>query len=167
MESDSEIVDHEDLDAELSAKHLNRPLTRSSIKPRLLFPTPSQTKAKELTSQVTEDEEEAITDIEELALSTSSDYISRMATTPKAPKFAPVSPPTTGRVTRSKDAMIGSPTVGRNSEDDFMSSPVQRGRSENLSPFQGWRQTKSIGGGGKKRGGEPLNKGQASKKTRA
>lgn len=165
-ESDSEPLDHKDLDVDLSAKNLERPLTRSSIKPRLLFPTAEQVKAKVSRSQVTEDEEEAITDIEELAPLSSSDHTVGMFTTPKAPKFVPVSPPTTARVTRSKGPCMGSSPVEETSEDDFINSPARsRSQGSNTSPFDRWKQTKSIGGG-KKRGGEPLIKGRASKKTR-
>jgi hypothetical protein len=164
--SDSELIDHEDLDAEISAKNLDRPLTRSSVKPRVLFPTAEQVKAKESRSQVTEDEEEAITDIEELGPSTPSDHVARMVTTPKAPKFAHASPPTTARVTRSKNPGMDSLPVKQTSEEDFINSPVRsRSQGSNLSPFDGWKQTKSIGGS-KKRAGEPLTKGRASKKTR-
>jgi hypothetical protein len=56
-----------EIDAQLEESlpsRLRGPLTRSSIKPRLLFPTAQQVKAREMRSQATEDEEEAVTDIE-------------------------------------------------------------------------------------------------------
>jgi hypothetical protein len=156
---DSGSVGHEDLDAEIVERRLDRPLTRSSIKPRLLFPTPQQIKAKETRSQVTEDEEEAVTDIEDP--STPMDH-DEMVTTPKASRFAPASPPTTARVTRSKDVIMSSP-AGPASDDEV--APPLAPRGGKLSPFDGWSQTKSIGSG-KKRSGEPLAKARGVKKTR-
>jgi hypothetical protein len=140
------------IDAQLAADlptNLRGPLTRSSVKPRLLFPTPSQIKAKEMRSQATEDEEEAITDIEELnPLSTPNGQMNGFATTPKAPKFAPASPPTTARITRSKQLdMAGSPP------------PAELSRERSHSPFVGWTS-------GKKRGGDSLKKQGRGKKAR-
>ena len=83
-------------------------MTRSSIKPRLLFPSSQQIRAKERKSQLSEDDEEAITDIEEHEVSTPAEE-QHVVATPKAPKFAPASPPTTGRATRSKDVEMKSP----------------------------------------------------------
>lgn len=87
---------------------LHRPLTRSSIKPRLLFPSPQQVKAKEKIAHLSEDDEEAVTDIEEHGVSTPAE--DAIISTPKATKFAPASPPTTVRATRSKDVEMSSPT---------------------------------------------------------
>lgn len=153
-------VAHEDLDVEIAERHLDRPLTRSSIKPRLLFPTPQQTKAREMRSQGTEDEEEAVTDIEEQGPLTPMDQ-DEIVATPKGPIFAPASPPTTGRVTRSKDVLMNSSPAGPTSDDEIAPSLARRGGK--VSPFDGWTQTKNMVGG-KKRGGEPLTKSRGSSK---
>lgn len=147
-----------EIDAQLEESlpsRLRGPLTRSSIKPRLLFPTAQQVKAREMRSQATEDEEEAITDIEEPnSLSTPKGQMDNLVTTPKAPKFAPVSPPTTSRATRSKQM-------------DMTSSPPESGRDGSVSPFLGWTVAKDkVSPGNKKRGGESLRRGSRGKKAR-
>lgn len=134
---------------------LRRPLTRSSVKPRLLFPTPEQLRARETRSHATEDEEEAVTDIEEPNhLSTPKGQMDDAIATPKAPKFAPASPPTTTRVTRSK-------------QTDITGSPAQAERDGSLSPF---RHSFSLGrdapSRSRKRGGESLKRGGSGKKIR-
>ena len=150
-------------------ENLRRPLTRSSIRPRLLFLTPGQTKAKEMRSQATEDEEEAITDIEEQhGVSTPMDHLDEAIATPQAPKFAPSSPPTTARTTRSKPVEMGSSPTALTSEDEA-ESPKRRGQASKVSPFDKWQRTKGAvrgGGGGKKREGEPISRASASKKVR-
>jgi len=107
--ADEQLSDTDDAELEqFRPSTLHRPLTRSSIKPRLLFPSPQQVRAKEKKSQLSEDDEEAITDIEEHGLSTPAED-QDIVVTPKAPKFAPASPPTTIRATRSKNFEISSP----------------------------------------------------------
>jgi len=145
-------------------------LRRSSIKPRLLFPTSEQVRARERRSQVTEDEEEAVTDIEES--DTPMMQMDGAAETPRAPKFAPVSPPTTTRATRSgnKADMSRSP-IGPTSEDEPAQSPVNRGRGRGgkVSPFDKWQRTKSGAmSQSKKRQGEhiPRNSGDITKRLR-
>ncbi|KAH8808457.1 hypothetical protein F5884DRAFT_792280 [Xylogone sp. PMI_703] len=163
------------LDATVPAE-LRRPLTRSSIKPKLLFPTAQQLKAREMRSQAAEEEEEAATDIEEHNDNdddgdvTPSDQIKSTVMTPKAPKFAPASPPSTARVTRSSKQFDrnNTPPPGA-SDDDAPSTPMRRGRGGKISPFDSWQRTK---GGAKKptnkRAGEPLTRGggDASKRVR-
>jgi len=117
-DEDEEQLSDTEIDAEVQqfgSSTLHRPLTRSSIKPRLLFPSPQQVKAKEKKSQLSEDDEEAITDIEEHEFSTPAEE-QDVVVTPKAPKFAPASPPTTGRATRSKDFEMSS-TAGPSNGD--------------------------------------------------
>jgi hypothetical protein len=143
------------LEADLPSR-LRRPLTRSSIKPRLLFPTPEQLRAREMRSQATEDEEEAITDIDEANhLSTPKDQMHGAIATPKAPKFAPASPPTTTRVTRSKQL-------------DVTGSPAQVDRDGSLSPFHDSFSLVKDGPPtrSRKRGGETLKRGSRGKKIR-
>ncbi|POS85949.1 hypothetical protein EPUL_003573 [Erysiphe pulchra] len=80
--------------------NLHKPLTRSSVKPRLLFSRSQLTRPQEVDSHNIEDEE-ADTDIEDSVLCSQS-FGNEEVTTPKTSKFAPASPPTTIRVTRSK-----------------------------------------------------------------
>ncbi|KAK0640949.1 hypothetical protein B0T16DRAFT_461075 [Cercophora newfieldiana] len=115
-------------------------MTRSSIQPRLLFP-PKKAEPETLT-----DDEEAATEIEDNVLmhdaendpTTPLDLVEEAPGTPKAPKFAPASPPTTARTTR----------FGKKSVE---TTPVKAGRLETpkevagrgkRSPFDGWRRVK-------------------------
>ncbi|KAI0147327.1 hypothetical protein GGR57DRAFT_477104 [Xylariaceae sp. FL1272] len=129
-------------------------MTRASIKPRRLFaPT---TKGKEPAATSTLEDEEAMTDIEvadhekaEVDIVATPVIAEDKADTPKAPRFAPASPPSTTRVTRSVDKLRSANT------------PVPRPRS----PFDGWRRSKSGSEGhGQKRDGEPLARPAASSK---
>ena len=138
--------------------NLRRPLTRSSIKPRLLFPTAHQTEVKEKRPQVTEDEEEAITDIEE-----PHDSLEAKVATPKHARFAPVAPatpPTTARTLRSKKIDMDP----LNSEDESMvASPthIDSGKGARVSPFDQFPRTKAQAGGdksSKKREGSSLSR---------
>lgn len=77
--------------------------TRSSVKKLLFPPPPSVFKDKATRSQLTEDEEEAVTDVEESLVTKSSGLAKEVTATPKSTKFVRmVSPPTTARATRSK-----------------------------------------------------------------
>ncbi|KAI1268008.1 hypothetical protein F5Y18DRAFT_377123 [Xylariaceae sp. FL1019] len=129
-------------------------MTRASIKPRRLFaPT---TKGKEPATSSTLEDEEAMTDIEvadhkkvEVDIVATPVTAEDKTDTPKAPRFAPASPPSTTRVTRSVDKLRSANT------------PVPRPRS----PFDGWRRSKSGSEGqGQKRDGEPLARPAASSK---
>ncbi|KAI1769379.1 hypothetical protein GGR53DRAFT_474099 [Hypoxylon sp. FL1150] len=160
-------ADAEDVDSEFgtaaSRKRL-RPVTRSSIKPRLLFPP----KHKEPANPVAEynEDEEAATDIEEHVQEdaeedqveepvTPGKTIAAKPSTPVACKFVPSSPPTTVRTTR---------TMSRVHVDD---TPIKPPKSH--SPFDGWRRSKSRAGPhGQKRAGEALPRpDEVSKRQRA
>jgi hypothetical protein len=137
---------------------LRRPLARSSIKPRLLFPP---TKTQE--SNVEIDEEEAVTEIEDNVPeptenddpATPMELVDEQPNTPEAPRFAPASPPTTARTTRfggKKSAEV---------------TPMKSKPTGKRSPFDGWKRVK--GGSeshGQKRSGDALPAG-AAKRTRA
>lgn len=124
--------DNEDMDELLDDENedevrLARPLTRSSIKPRLLFQTP-KTKAMI-------EEEEAATDVEDEHIDqpvaepqTPAKPHHKRASTPEAPKFAPVSPPDTRRTTRSTNKLVE------------QSTPIKP--TDRKSPFDSWRRTK-------------------------
>jgi hypothetical protein len=159
------------------------PLTRSSVKPRLLFPSARQIQEKEMRLRAAE-EEEADTDIE-LPIVTASSARSQTGkntgvskanltpvgqfdediATPKAPRFAPYSPPTTSRATRSKQIDISSYPIG--SDDDRSTTPTQSGSgSTKISPFMGWQRVKGEASKGTKRQGASLARSPAGKKTR-
>ncbi|KAI0377742.1 hypothetical protein F5Y04DRAFT_172272 [Hypomontagnella monticulosa] len=168
LDSASEADD--EVDAELgSAKESRqlRALARSSIKPRLLFPTPSKGKeVKEVEKTSTEDEE-AVTDIEDHVLGdveeedqmevpeTPKGMATKKPETPVAPRFAPASPPSTVRATRASTRL--------NTEE----TPIRP--SKPRSPFDSWRRSKGRAGGhGQKREGEALaGQNVVSKRQRA
>ena len=144
---------------------LIRPLTRSSIKPRLLFPP------RQIGPII--DDEEAPTDIEDpqdLEMTDREDETD-VKTPVKASIFSPPTPPTTGHATRA--AM-------RKAAYDLPSDPLEpveavsyERRGKKISPFDGWARTKAgtsgSGGKGKKRGAEVMEKAEGvtgSKKVR-
>lgn len=143
----------------------SRRITRSSIKPRLLFPTEEKDNAI-VTDHNTEDEE-AATDIEDHIFVDAEDAVDveeesyqtpkKLVApgTPAAPRYAPASPPTTGRATR----------VGKKPQAD--DTPMKK-PTKARSPFDGWRRSKSAASPqGTKREAEPLPTEGASKRQRA
>lgn len=134
------------------ASEQGRRVTRSSIKPRLLFP--SARKGKEV-DKPTEEDEEAATDIEDGIHqhtetsgadipATPLELVGDKAETPKAPRFAPVSPPTTARTTRVS------------SKPESAKAPAKKA-VKSRSPFDGWRRSKRTGEPqGQKREGDTL-----------
>lgn len=103
------------------------------MKPRLLFPTQKQLADKNRVYN--EADEEADTDIEEgNDLMTPSLDTDKVAT-PSAPRFAPVSPPSTqARTTRSKRVAL---------DDDMVESSISSLGSAAL--FDSWQRTKPKG----------------------
>ncbi|KAL7793087.1 hypothetical protein V8C37DRAFT_379246 [Trichoderma ceciliae] len=156
----SEFDDDEE-DEELSSDveaHFSRPLTRSSIKPRLLFP--SKTPAPKTKRML--EEEEAATDVEDAAeaekpsanAETPMKAQEERAQTPEAPKFAPASPPETRRTTRSTNKL---------SSD---SAPIKR--TGKKSPFDSWLRTKEHANrSGTKRAAEQPLAPTHAKRTRS
>jgi hypothetical protein len=149
--------DENDVEARLA-----RPLTRSSIKPRLLFQTAKTQEMideEEAATDFEEDEEdeeteaEAEVEIPEIPVpQTPAKRRVKHAATPEAPKFAPVSPPDTRRTTRSTNKLMDEAT------------PI-KGRSKS-SPFDSWRRTKEHKApGGQKRHADTLTSDNA-KRTR-
>ncbi|KAI0391937.1 hypothetical protein F5Y17DRAFT_460349 [Xylariaceae sp. FL0594] len=141
------------------------PMTRSSIKPRLLFPRMAKGKEAASTSQEHEDEE-AVTDIEDHVLDgaeeaqtpepeTPVNVDEEQVKTPAAPRFAPASPPPTSRVTRSTDKVRDADT------------PMKK--AKNSSPFDGWRRSKSraLTQGQKREGGALAQSPPSTKRPRA
>ena len=124
-------------------------VTRSTVKPRLLFPVKKQEEPKDLHE---DEDEEAVTDIEDHVLegmkedkmpTTPMDMVEERQTTPEAPRFAPASPPTTARTTR----------FGSKPSADV--TPMKKGPRGKHSPFDGWRVTKGTSQSqGQKRAGD-------------
>lgn len=121
----------DDLDTTVPSR-LRGPLTRSSMKPRLLFPTEKKLVAEE--KEYAQADEEADTDIEDTVLTTPSLETDKVAT-PRAPRYAPVSPPSTvARITRSKK-------ISSDADLDALSIP----RLGSASLFDSWQRTKPRG----------------------
>jgi hypothetical protein len=154
----------EELDSDVETT-FSRPLTRSSIKPRLLFPA----KAPAPKTKRMLEEEEAATDVEDVEeaveeaaeaeeppakVETPVKAKDERAQTPEAPKFAPVSPPETRRTTRSTNKLSAS------------SAPAKRAGKK--SPFDSWLRTKehTNRSGTKRAAAEPLAAAPA-KRTRS
>lgn len=138
--------------------------TRSSIKPRLLFPTAQQQRERDLA------DEEATTDIEQQAddsemtdIATDETEIEEPVVTPVKTTFTPASPPDTGHATRSATKKAGMGSSPLSGEVDGGGVEVKKGRR---SPFDGWARRKAgasasgaATGKGKKRQGELIEKG--------
>lgn len=160
------------LNAELDSTvpvRLRGPLTRSSIKPRLLFPTSEQLAAKAQKSQTAHDEEEAVTDIEDSKISTPIAQFGKPSSPPGAPKFGHLSPPTTTKATRSTKKLGKSKTESARPLTPTMSTD-ERSATESISPFDGWKRTRpSTLAHSKKREGDVISRGGAeiSKRPRA
>ena len=143
------------------AIHNLRPLTRSSIKPRLLFPTAKQ-HAERTAAAIAE--EEAPTDIEDHAMIQPEESL-----TPVKKIFAPATPPTTGHVTRSATRKARDETVSpADLENERMDLLLEKQKKP--SPFDGWARTKAgaSGGKGRKRGGDLMERsdGDGGKRIR-
>ncbi|KAK2603524.1 hypothetical protein QQS21_004293 [Conoideocrella luteorostrata] len=128
---------------------LARPLTRASLKPRLLFP--SQKAAEK------DDAEEALTDVEDMNMIDEAPQTPKKgypisAKTPEAPRYAPASPPDTKRTTRSTNKLAGTPMKATGRKSPFDSWPrTKEHRSQSPAP---------------KRAGETLSSA-TTKRTRA
>ncbi|SPO05051.1 uncharacterized protein DNG_07736 [Cephalotrichum gorgonifer] len=127
-------------------------MTRSSIKPRLLFPSKPR-------SEAAIQEEEADTDIDDDANTRSAERtdgpqtptVESKVSTPNAPGYSPVSPPDTRRTTRTRDRKLDEGT------------PIKpKGRT---SPFDSWPRVKSRSDSGvsTKRAGSSLTSATAKK----
>lgn len=144
FEDDTNESDEAEVDAARTSPRL-RPFTRSSIKPRLLFPPAVEAELVD---------EEAITDIDERAQAGDSEMTDVAAdteeeplTTPVNNSFTPFSPPTSGHATR------GSATKRVTPEPvDYL--PANAKKAKKTSPFDSWQRTKAGTGAG------PLGKGK-------
>lgn len=148
-------------------------MTRSFIKPRLLFPTNKQ---KTTPPDAEIDDEEAVTDIEdphahdsemtELAADTEEEPL----VTPIKSSFTPASPPTTGRATRAstRKAALDSSPVTSDHVDSAPRFTIKRGRMS--SSFEDWQHTKTSsvepGKRRKREHGSPERNGNDNKKVK-
>ena len=145
-----------------------RPLTRSAIKPRLLFRPEEQLLEREQSAD--DIDEEAVTDIEMPNAS-----ISPVKSTPAVNRCKPVSPPSTHHTKRGKKKAPASespnaptPIPGEDSEltssagvdDSFTSTASFVGKRKTRSPFDTWQRTKT----GMKRAGDEAEEGASSGK---
>ncbi|RMY02612.1 hypothetical protein D0868_07890 [Hortaea werneckii] len=145
-----------------------RPLTRSSIKPRLLFPSEEQRLEREAGPD--DVDEEATTDIELPNVPTPQKqkgkaHHQKHIETPRKGRFDPVSPPSTKQTKRAanRSAVSGRCTPileGEESEAEPMSLPSgtfpthTAGAGSNKKIFDSWKRTKA--GPSRKRAGEPM-----------
>lgn len=139
---------------------------RSYVAPRLLFPGAR----KSTNGAGIFDDEEAETDIEEQINTAAADAKWELENpvetsdeetkAPKAPKHAPVSPPSTSRATRSKKHIVEDVTP--------VKSKGKRVVSGGRSPFDGWRRTKNSPSSStsRKRSGDSLA-AQVPKRSKA
>ena len=134
-----------------------RPLTRSSIKPRLLFPNARQ-KAERTAPDATD--EEALTEIEDPTLADPKRIV-----TPVKKSFGPATPPTTGHATRSTTQKLEAEKSSPDNDmaDDSVILPYPR---KKISPFDGWSRTKpgTSAHRGKKRDAEHIEIGEENAK---
>ncbi|KAL9632608.1 MAG: hypothetical protein Q9164_005215 [Protoblastenia rupestris] len=125
-----------------------RPLTRSSLKPRLLFPTAQQRAERDAAAL---EAEEAPTDIEDHHMTQPEEVV-----TPVKKSFTPATPPTTGHATRSSTKKLRDATLSPlDMEEGDKELPAEERKK--VSPFDGWSRTKAgVGSGvkGRKRAGE-------------
>ena len=141
------------------------PLTRSSIKPRLLFPTNIQLHERSCSNI---EDEEAVTDIEEPHSLPNVNKMTNLAphikeetlVTPVKTLFTtPATPPMTGYATRAvtKKALDFSSPIG---PEPVESLGFQRKSGEKPCLFQGWQQPKIS----RKRGNEASEKEKGGSK---
>ena len=140
---------------DLSQLGTPRHFTRSSVKPRLLFPSAASQQQQASTS-----DEEAPTDIEDALTEPEIE-------TPIKTSFMPATPPDTNRAKRtsSRAALNSSPAT----DDVGSHAQLVVKRTHRPSPFMSWQRTKagqSAGAKGKKRGGEDLERHEESKKVK-
>ncbi|KAK5128479.1 hypothetical protein LTR85_003147 [Meristemomyces frigidus] len=147
-----------------------RPLTRSAIKPRLLFPSEEQLLERE--QGLDDVDEEAVTDIE---MPNASSPVKQKGKahdlqTPTRHRIKRTTPPSTSRATRSMDkhASPVKPTPIYEDEPEPMSVgadetfPAQSKRKTH-SPFDTWQRMKPS----RKRAGDPSESAGSGKRTRS
>ena len=143
--SDNEEVEHSSPDSDMRQRSLrhqagdtaSRPLTRSSIKPRLLFPSEEQLRERELAAAgFNEVDEEAETDIEVPVPTKRKAAASYLAT-----------PPSSKRTKRTVDRTAAASRLEIVTEEDESTpaSPIEqrKAKAKPTSPFDNWPRTKA------------------------
>lgn len=123
-----------------------RRFTRSTIKPRLLFPSEEQRRAREAAEEA---DEEAVTDIEVPQ--------PKAAVTPVKQQLHPTTPPSTGRSKRGS------------AEHEEIDTTAASKATKKMSAFGGWARRKAppvSAPPSRKREGEPMESSE-SKRTRS
>ena len=159
---------------------VHRPFTRSSIKPRLLFPNENQGRERELAAD--EADEEALTDIEVPVPSPAGKRRGKVdeAITPVKQNFRPATPPSTERVKRGRRKDVNNlPHVAsamdldehvNPQEEELQTPPLPPTRGKKNSPFDSWQRVKPTSrlaaGKGAKREGEALDRQGEGKRSR-
>lgn len=171
-----------------------RPLTRSAIKPRLLFPSEEQRLERERVGRREDDvDEEAVTDIEMLTNAETSPTEAKGpgdVVTPVEDHFQATTPPPStnrnrNRATRARgnkrSARDSSPTQlpisGEEDDGELISSAAAAddssphpigGERKTRRSFESWQRTKAGSGAGRKRAGEEVEEGVSGggKRTR-
>jgi hypothetical protein len=147
----------------------SRPLTRSSIKPRLLFPSEEQIHEQALAAAThSEVDEEAETDIEVTAPAPNS------STPHKRNPSHLASPPSSKRTKRTTDRTIALPRleVVTEEEETIAASPTEQRpsklRRKPSSPFDDWPRIKAgCSASTRKRGASTDDDRVESKRTRS
>jgi hypothetical protein len=164
-------IDEAELD-EFLPSPLRGPVTRSTVKPRILFPNEEQKKLRSYKTEVGEpkpEDEEADTDIEDRKdLSAAKGKIDNSATNSTALELAPASSPTTTRAARSKHVDLSSSPGAPTSDDEHLRTPPKHNarRTANVSPCAELSRSAKAKVNKKKREGEPLTRGGRGKKLR-
>lgn len=142
-----------------------RPFTRSSIKPRLLFPTEEQRQMRNASADYVD--EEATTEVEEQDEVVDSEMTDVEASTDKEVLITPVketaepaSPPASGRATRGSTRKVSAP-------EPVEYLPTNTTRMKKASPFDSWQRSKA-GRETKRKGEDGVegSGGSASKKVK-
>ena len=134
-----DVIDEAELD-EVLPSSLRGPVTRSTVKPRILFPNEEQKKMRAHKAEDGEpktEDEEADTDIEDrMELSAAKGKIDNSATTSTALELALASSPTTTRAARSKHVDLSSSLGAPTSDDEHLRTPPKHNarRTANASP---------------------------------
>jgi hypothetical protein len=132
----------------------SRPFTRSTIKPRLLWPTEEQRRQREVGPE--DADEEAPTDIEMPVSTPKKTRKGGRVVTPVKLNFSPATPPPTGRAKRVKKEAVKvdeeAETPHASAEEKEEVVPTIQTRSKKNSPFDSWLRVKSASRGTKREG---------------
>lgn len=154
-----------------------RPITRSTVKPRLLWPSEEQLDDKHARDAALDEDEEADTDIEQEHMPLPLPNAEKDFITPVVNKVAPpgfvMTPPSTHRATRSASKklsfMSSFETIPESAETEAPASPAptpaRKSGPKKTSPFESWQRKKSnVSSAGAKRALSPQLEEEVSRK---